>query len=181
MARSGCSRAWSDGSSILGCAGPHLRPDPRGRASPLLRHTLPCSSLTAAALALPVAPASAAAPSTQDIVCAGQTLTIRTNNSNSGDNGGFSAAQIVSEGGGHLIPLSFTFSAYDVTTSTALFSDTQVKGNGHANQNQATTTCTKTFTGTLADLLQPGDTAPAGVALTDVVTATFTAVVVAKR
>ncbi len=102
-------------------------------------------------------------------------LMIRTNNSHSSDSGGWSSAKIVSGAGGTLIPVSFTFSAYDVTTGTDLFSFTQVKGGGNANQQQMTYHCYQTMTGTLADLMEPGDEVPPGADPTDMVTATFSA------
>ena len=128
---------------------------------------------------LGAAPAGAA-PSTQQILCGDQTLTIRTNNNHSSNNGGWSAAQIVSGGSGHLIPTSFTFSAFDVTTNTALFYGTQLKGGGNGNHNQSTITCSQTQTGVLADLLSPGDQVPPGASLTDIVTSTFTVTAVQK-
>lgn len=121
-----------------------------------------------------------AAPSTQQISCGDQTLTIRVNNNHSSDNGGWSAAQIMAGGTGHLIPTSFTFSAYDVTTRTTLFSQTQPKGGGNGNQNQATISCSQTQTGVLADLLSPGDAIPPGATLTDIVTTSFTVTAVHK-
>ena len=36
---------------------------------------------------------------------------------------------------GHLIPVAFTFTFTDLTTDTVLFSDSTVKGSGHANPN----------------------------------------------
>lgn len=131
----------------------------------------------AAALALPATPA-VAAQSTQQIQCDGSTLTIRTNDNHSSDMGGWSTAQ-VADGTGHLIPVSFTFSAYDVTTDAYLFpAQTQWKGNGNANHNQQTVTCAQTETGTLASFLGPGEQPPPGANLSDTVTVTFTVVAV---
>jgi hypothetical protein len=131
-----------------------------------------------AAGALLAAPAASAAQTTQTLTCDGQQVVIRTNDNNSSDMGGWSAAQIVSGGSGTLIPTSFSFAAYDVTTEQQLFSFTAPKGGGEANHNQQTMTCVQTETATLADLLEPGDEVPPGASLTDVVTATFTATAV---
>ncbi len=133
--------------------------------------------LTFGAGVLGAAPAGAA-QSVQTLECDGHPLTVRTND-NSSENGGWGAAQIES-GDGHLIPVSFSFSAYDETTQQQLFSFTAPKGNGNANHNQQTITCTQTETGTLADLLEPGEQPPPGVSLDDVVTSTFTAEAVLK-
>jgi hypothetical protein len=116
-----------------------------------------------------------AAQSTQSITCDGQQLVIRTNSDNSSDMGGWSAAKIVSGGSGTLIPVTFNFAAVDDTTGQQLFSAAQNKGDGNGNHNQATVSCVQTQTGTLADLLEPGDEVPPGAQLTDQVTVTFTA------
>lgn len=121
-----------------------------------------------------------AAQSEQPLSCDGMQLTIRANNNNSSDNGGWSAAQIVAGGTGHLIPTEFSGSVFDVTVNREIFSFDQVKGGGHANSRQDTVTCTQEMSGTLADFLEPGDTPPPGTAPTDEVTFTITAVAVLK-
>lgn len=124
------------------------------------------------------APSASAAQSTQPFTCDGQQLVIRTNDNHSSDMGGWAAAKIVSGGSGTLIPTSFSGSAYDITAGQPLFAFSSAKGAGNANNNQPTVTCTQTMTGTLADLLQPGDQLPPGTSLTDQVTTTFTATAV---
>lgn len=126
-------------------------------------------------------PAAQAAPSTQQLTCAGQQLTVRTNNNNSSEMGGWSAAQVVSGGSGTLIPTTFDFSAYDVTVQQSIFEGLSVKGAGNANHNQPTVTCTQIETATLADLLEPGDQLPPGASLSDQVTVTLTATAVWQR
>jgi hypothetical protein len=140
------------------------------------------TAVAAAALGLGLAAASpaSAAPQTQTINCGRTLLTIRTPTDNSSDQGGWSVGQIVSGGTGHLIPTSFTFSAYDSTTGTTLFDGTTTKGGGHANANQPQISCSQTMTGTLADLLSPGETPPPGAALTDTVTSSFTVTAVPR-
>jgi hypothetical protein len=147
-----------------------------------MRRLLVGSAVAAMTLGVGVTLASpaSAATSTQQIDCGATTLTIRTPDNHSSDNGGWSVGQIVSGGGGHLIPTSFTFSAYDVTTGTPLFTGTQTKGAGNANHNQSTITCSQTMTGALSDLLGPGETPPPGVDPTDTVTSTFTVTAVQK-
>jgi hypothetical protein len=140
------------------------------------------TAVAAATLGVGVAAASpaSAATSTEVVNCGGTHLTIRVPTDHSSENGGWSVGQIVAGGTGHLIPTSFSFRGYDVTTHTVLFSDTQAKGGGHANHNQSVITCTETQTATLADLLGPGETPPPGVDLTDVIRLTFTVTAVMK-
>jgi len=91
----------------------------------------------------------------------------------------FGAARIV--GDGHLIPVSFRFSAVDVNTGATLFDSGLVsKGNGNGNHNQPTIFCSSTETGTLADFLEPGDPVPPGASLTDTVTFTIEANAILK-
>ena len=132
----------------------------------------------AGALLLGATSAQAAAPSTQQLTCDGQVLTLRTNNNNSSDMGGWSVAQVVSGGTGHLIPVVFDFSAYDNTIDQSIFDGRQVKGTGNAQHNRPTVTCTQMQTATLADLLEPGDPIPPGASPTDEVTFTIEAVAV---
>jgi hypothetical protein len=136
--------------------------------------------LAAGAIVLPAgaalaAPGATGGPQTQTLSCTGGVgdLVIRTSNNHSSDHGGWSVAQVVSGGSGHLIPTAFNFSAYDVTTATTLFSQTQLKGGGNAYPGENPVTCSFSQSGTLADLMQPGDTVPLGASLTDQVTMTF--------
>lgn len=122
-----------------------------------------------------------AAQSTQTITCPNGDLLVRTNNNNSSDMGGWSTAQIVDGGSGHLIPVAFTFTVVNVShPALTLPPQISVKGNGNANKMQTTMDCTQTQTGLLSSLLGPGESPPPGWNLTDTVTATFTATVVAK-
>jgi len=89
------------------------------------------------------------------------------------------AAQIV--GGGHLIPLAFDFSAYDVTAGISLFDETPLKGGGHANAAGPVTTCSQSFQGKLGDFLDPGQAPPPGTSVTDDVITTFTATGAVKQ
>src|SRR5262245_18926203 len=103
---------------------------------------------------------SAAPPQPQPLHCDGLgDLMIVVGPAKGADNN-FAAARIV--GGGHLIPTSFEYSAFDVTTNTPLVSETTAKGNGNGNHNQQTTTCSSTETGPLSDFLAPGETPPPG-------------------
>lgn len=138
------------------------------------------AALAGSALAAGVllAPPAGAAQTTQQITCGGETLTVRANTNNSSDNGGWSAAHV--SGGGHLIPTSFSFSAFDNTLNTELFTFTQQKGGGNANQNQPSISCSQSMTGMLGDLLEPGEEPPPGASLTDIVTTTFVVTAVPK-
>lgn len=104
---------------------------------------------------LVAAPHAFAAMSTQQITCGSDVFTIRTNNNNSSQNGGWSVGQVVGQPGLHGIPVSFSGEAIDTTTDTTLFQFSQVKGDGNANQNQQVTTCTQTLTGTVSQLFGP--------------------------
>src|SRR4051794_33568565 len=64
----------------------------------------------------------------QTLTCSnGQEITILSNTNNSSDMGGWEAVKVVSGGSGHLIPTSFSFSAFDNTTDQLIFNGTQVK------------------------------------------------------
>ena len=132
----------------------------------------------AGALLIGSSSAHATAPTTMQLTCDGQVLTVRTNSNSSSDNGGWSVAQVVGGGSGHLVPVVFHFSAYDNTTDQPIFDGQQVKGAGNANHNQSTVDCIQQQTGTLADLLSPGDQPPPGTSLTDDVTTTVDATAV---
>jgi hypothetical protein len=126
------------------------------------------------------APAATAAQGLQTLDCGGQEVVISVGDSHSSDNGGWGAARIVDGGSGTLIPTSFTFSVYDETLDQELFTFTQPNGGGHAHGQQDTISCTETESGTVADLLEPGETPPEGVDLDDEVTSTFTVTAVAR-
>lgn len=133
-------------------------------------------------IGLPSAQAAQGGLQEQTLMCGdGQQLTIVTNSNHSSDMGGWEAVKVVSGGSGHLIPTSFTFTAFDNTTNQTIFTGTQLKGGGHANANQSTVTCTQSQTGTLADLLSPGDEVPPGASLTDQVTFTVSATAVWQK
>lgn len=89
-------------------------------------------------------------------------------------------------GGGHLIPVAFSFDAVDTTLSGGylLFTGTDTKGNGNGNGSQDTIECTQTEGGTVADVLQgeplPQEWQDAGVQSTDSVEFTFTVTAVPK-
>lgn len=140
------------------------------------------ATLAGAASALLIGATTAqAAPTLQQLSCDGQKMTLRTNDNNSSDMGGWSAAQVVAGGSGTLIPTKFDFSAYDNTIGQQLFTGSQVKGGGHANHNQATVTCTQTESATLGDLLEPGDEPPPGASPNDAVTTTLVATAVWQK
>jgi hypothetical protein len=146
-----------------------------------LAKALMTAGLVAGAIGIPLAATATAAQSTMPIECGGQTFVIRTNNNNSSDHGGWSSAQIVGEGHGHLIPVAFSGVAVDTTAQgqPVIFQFDQQKGGGHANHNQATTTCTATITGAFADFAE-GETPPPGVLPTDTVVLTINVTAVQK-
>lgn len=129
--------------------------------------------LAACAIALTAVGTSVAAPpEPQPFNCSGLgNIQILVGPANGADTS-FGAARIA--GGGILIPVSFQFSAVNVTRNSTIFDSGLIaKGSGNGNRNQTTTACSLTDTGTLADFLEPGETVPPGSALTDTVTFTI--------
>ena len=108
----------------------------------------------------------------------GSSIVVRVPESHSSDNGGWSVGRVVDGGSGHLIPTSFMFTLYDVTTESTVFSDQQAKGGGHANHRQASVTCSNTDSGSAGDLF--GSDLPPGVSAGDTVTVTISVEAVAK-
>src|SRR4051812_2030741 len=127
-----------------------------------------------------LAPAQAA-QSTLQLTCSdGGNYTVRTNNNNSNDHGGWGVGQIVAGGSGHGVPTSFAGSLFDVAANQMIFSFQQAKGGGHANHNQQTITCTSVQNGTLGDFSGPGDQLPPGTSASDPVVFTLTVTVVKR-
>lgn len=138
------------------------------------------TAVTVAAAFAAAAPASAAQQS-QSLTCTDLgPITVSTPTQNSSDHGGWSVGQITAGPTGHLIPTSFTFSATDDQTGVTVFSGSQIKGQGHANTNQPSVTCTQQSpAGTVGDLFPP-DMQPAGTSPSDTVTFTITVTAVPK-
>lgn len=89
----------------------------------------------------------------------------------------WNAAQIV--GGGHFVPVAFTYRAYDETAGLTL--DDETVTHPAAHNQQATTTCSTSQTGLrLGDLVPAGAPLPAGTEADDTVTLSFIATVIAK-
>ena len=133
----------------------------------------------AVALTLPGMGSASAAQGYQSFGCDdGSSILVRVPESHSSQNGGWSVGQVVDGGSGHLVPTSFTFTLYDVTTRMTVFSGSQVKGGGHANQMQATVMCSNTQMSTAGDFF--GRDLPPGVPATDAVTFTLTVTAVPK-
>jgi membrane-bound inhibitor of C-type lysozyme len=124
-------------------------------------------------------PASAA-QSTQTFLCGEQPLTVRTNNNNSSEHGGWGAGIVVDGGSGHLIPTAFSGSLYDVTTGTTVFDFNSAKADGKANPNQQTITCSATQLSTLGEFAGPGNPLPPGTSATDAVVFTVSVTAVPK-
>ena len=127
-----------------------------------------------------VVPAGAA-QSTQTLDCAGHELTIRVNDSNSSDSGGWSAVQVVEGGSGHLTPVRFSGVLTDTTAAVELGAFSSERGNGHVPKSKAVTACTTSFDATVADFVEDLETLPPGVALDDAASFTLTAYVIASR
>jgi hypothetical protein len=133
----------------------------------------------AASVSFALAGSASAAQSTMPLSCDGAQLFLRTNNNNSGDNGGWSVAQITDKSG-HLIPTSFNYSLVD-TTNPFTFSQTSAKGQGNANANQTQVSCQADYASTLGAEAPPSfDYAGTGTQPTDQVTVTITVTAVPK-
>jgi len=115
---------------------------------------------------------------TETVDCEGLgTIQISTQDTHSDMNWG--AVQIVGASG-HLIPVSFTFTFEDLTTDTVLFSDSSAKGTGHGNNQQSTVTCSESFSGTWAEIGEPGEPIPEGVGEDDILQFTLSAQAIVK-
>ena len=137
-----------------------------------------CCLVAATGLAV-VATAGAQGRIEETVECDGATLTILVQPSSSET--GWGAVQVV--GDGTLIPLSFSFSAFDETTGEPLFpTQTDQKGSGNPPPGLAgaVTTCSQTFTAPLSELLEPGEEPPPGVDPSDIITISLTATVVRR-
>ena len=123
-----------------------------------------------------------AAQSTQQLKCGNDVLTVRTNNDNSSQNGGWDAAHVI--GDGHLIPTSFSGVANDIepgfSGTNPVLTFTSVKGGTNANHNQQQVTCTTSFTDTFADFAPGYSPPPAGVNPSDTILVTITVTAVPK-
>lgn len=134
-----------------------------------------------AAIGLVASTASASGPAAPgkdlvQITCDGLgTITVsvqRGENSNG-------AGQIVGQKG-HGIPVSFTFTLTDVTTSTVIDSETTATGHGNGHPNQPATHCSGViFEGPASDFFGPQ--LPPGVAPTDTIRATIDGFVIVKQ
>jgi hypothetical protein len=127
------------------------------------------------------APASASGPAAAgkeilSLNCEGLgsiTVSVATGENSNG------AGQIVGSQG-HGIPVSFTFTATDVTTGVDLFSDTFATGKGHAHPNQSTVACTFEEFEVSASEFFGSDPLPIGVAPTDTIRGTGSVDVILK-
>ncbi|MGN6242621.1 MAG: hypothetical protein ACTHQ3_03000 [Motilibacteraceae bacterium] len=144
-----------------------------------MRTALRATTVAALVLAPLAVPAAASAAASTDIYDCGALggVAITTHGNNSSEHGGWGVGQTPD---GHLIPVSFTFSALDLTTGTTLFSGGSDKGGGNANHNQPTITCSQDMTGPLAGFLEPGDQLPPGTQPTDTVRVRFAVAAVQK-
>ena len=130
--------------------------------------------------AMAVAGPAVAAQEEFVLTCGEETVTLRANESNSAENGGWSVAQIRSEGGGHLIPVRFAGTFENVTQAVVYDEFAVDKGRGNANRNQATVTCTETFAGVWEEFAEDGDELPPGAVATDTFRWTFTVTAVQR-
>jgi hypothetical protein len=144
----------------------------------LRRLSAALATLVVFAVFVAAASASGPAPPGKDIItisCAGVgTFDVSVPHSES-NNG---AGQVVGDNG-HGIPVTLTFTLFDVTTNTTVFSDSGAVGGGKAHPNQETTTCSGIFfEGPASEFF--GSDLPPGVAATDIVRASFSGDIVIK-
>lgn len=119
--------------------------------------------------------------------CNGQALTLLTApavGTQEKDVDVWGVGRVVAGGTGHLIPVAFSFTAYDDTIGLQLFGSTDTKGEGNNTHNTQTVQCSQAQTGTLAEVFGtdtlPAELAGTGAQLTDQVTLTFAVTAVAK-
>jgi hypothetical protein len=141
---------------------------------------LAAASVSTLALGGLVASPALAAQQPQPLQCDGHQITVRVNQNNSQDHGGWGAAVLIDGGSGVLVPTSFNGSFYDETAGQEIFSFEQVKGDGNANHNQQTISCSDTTVGTLGSFLEPGDEVPPGMSADDVVEMSISVTAVAR-
>jgi hypothetical protein len=108
---------------------------------PAISRRLAVAAVLAVGAAAGVASSAQAAQGTIPLMCDGTWLTVRTPNNNATQS--YSAGQVVEGGSGHLIPLSFTFTF--TPTGGPTFTQSSIKGGGHAGPQDPTVTCTSTF------------------------------------
>jgi hypothetical protein len=125
------------------------------------------------------AAASGPAPPGKDVInltCVGfgpVTVSVPRSESNNG------VGQLV-DTKGFGIPVSFTFTVTDVTTSTVIDSESSAVGGGNAHPNQPTTTCSGVvFSGPASVFFGPGPLPP-GVAPTDTIEVSISGEVIVK-
>lgn len=124
---------------------------------------------------------AAAAQSTETLDCAGHELTIRVNDSNSSERGGWGAVQVLEGGSGHLNPVRFSGVLTDTTAGVELGEFSTERGNGHVPKSKTVTACTTSFEATVAEFVDDLETLPPGVAPDDAVLFTLTAYVTTSR
>jgi hypothetical protein len=109
---------------------------------PAISRRLAVAAVLAVGAAAGVASSAQAAQQTLPMMCDGTWLTVRTPSTNN-NNQSYSVGQVVDGGSGHLIPLSFTFTF--TPTGGPTFTQSSIKGGGHAGPQDPTVTCTATF------------------------------------
>jgi hypothetical protein len=142
---------------------------------------LAVSAITVASIFIGTAAASGpAAPGKEltEIECPGLGL-VTVSTPKQGHGSSKSVGQIVGEKG-HGLPVSFTFTAFDVTTATVVFAETEQSAPGRARSDRTTTTCTGIPFEAPASVFFESHELPSGVAPTDTIRANFEAQVIVK-
>lgn len=148
------------------------------RITVAVRRAASVSVLAGAGAAFAASPALAA-KQPEVFTCGGQTIVVSATTSNANQNGGWGTAQIVSGGTGVGSPVAVSGTVTDTTTGgPPVFSFSPTKGQGNAEQNQQTITCTEKVTTSAANFF--GSQLPPGVSPSDGIELDLTATVVLK-
>jgi len=131
----------------------------------------------AAATAVPAG--AAQSPDTLD--CAGHQLTIRVNDSNSSERGGWGSVQVLEGGSGHLTPVRFSGVLTDTTADIVLGDFNSERGSGHVPPSKTVAACTTSIDASVGDFVENLETLPDGVALEDDASLALTAYVTTSR
>ena len=144
--------------------------------SPFIRSILTVLAGLGTIAAGTAAPA-AAAQSTDTLDCSGHQVTIRINDSNSSEHGGWASVQIVEGGSGHFTPVRFTGTLTDTTADIVLGDFDSERGRGNVPPSKTVMQCTTTIVAPVSEFVENLQTLPPGTALDDTAELAITAYV----
>lgn len=120
---------------------------------------------------------AAAAQSTDTLDCGGHQVSVRVNDSNSSERGGWGSVQVVEGGSGHLTPVRFSGVLVDTTAGIVIGDFTSERGHGQVPRSKTVTECTTSIDASVGDFIENPETLPPGTALSDDATLELTAYV----